>query len=75
MKNQKLNYLLIALSSALCLSACNSGTSPSPSPTPTPTPTPSPSPTPTPTHQVRHRHQRLWLAKVAFMPLHRFHYR
>lgn len=54
MKNQKINYLLIALSSALCLSACNSGTSSSSTPTPTPTPVPTPTPippgpTPTPT--------------------------
>ncbi len=46
MKNQKVNCLLIALSGALCLSACNSGTSSSPTPTPTPSPSPTPTPTP-----------------------------
>ena len=49
MQKSKINVLLVALSSALALTACNSGTSSSPTPTPTPTPTPSPSPTPTPT--------------------------
>lgn len=52
MKSQKINCLLIALSAALCLSACASGTSSSPTPTPTPSPSPTPTPpapTPTPT--------------------------
>lgn len=46
MKNQKINCLLIALSAALCLSACASGSSSSPTPTPTPSPSPTPTPTP-----------------------------
>ena len=52
MKNQKINCLLIALTGALCLSACASGSSSSPTPTPTPSPSPAPTPpgpTPTPT--------------------------
>ncbi|WP_158649214.1 beta strand repeat-containing protein [Aquella oligotrophica] len=49
MKKSNINLLLVALSSAAVLAACNSGSSPSPSPTPTPTPTPTPVPTPTPT--------------------------
>lgn len=49
MKKSNINLLLVALSSAAVLAACNSGSSPSPSPTPTPTPSPSPTPTPTPT--------------------------
>ena len=51
-KNQKINCLLIALTGALCLSACASGTSSSPTPPPTPSPSPTPTPpgpTPTPT--------------------------
>ena len=40
MKKSNINLLLVALSSAAVLAACNSGSSPSPTPTPTPTPTP-----------------------------------
>lgn len=48
MKKTHINLLLVALSSATVLAACNSGSSPSPAPAPTPSPSPSPSPSPTP---------------------------
>lgn len=48
MKKSNINLLLVALSSAAVLAACNSGSSPSPTPAPTPTPTPTPTPAPTP---------------------------
>ena len=48
MKKSNINVLLVALTSAVALAACNSGSPPTPTPTPSPTPTPTPAPTPTP---------------------------
>ena len=49
MKKSNINVLLVALTSAVALAACNSGSSPTPTPTPSPTPAPTPTPTPAPT--------------------------
>ena len=48
MNKSNINVLLVALTSAVALTACNSGSPPTPTPTPRPAPTPTPAPVPTP---------------------------